>query len=159
VSAQREGMTNSPDIITFGSDQPSRFRRFLTPILIAAGTPALRVATQSEAPAAPPAAVDHGPLVAPSAATAGQQITVRVRRNAHFCGPTELRFDGAPAPAVPSGDGTSLTMHVPTSAGAGQHELQLYGPVAGGTAGPLCGDVRERQARLATVTITVLPRR
>jgi hypothetical protein len=169
-------MTNTADVISSGFDRPpSRLRRLAQPALLAAGATAVLLAApiiDGQEPAAPPtapptpvpAAAALSPLVAPDDVAPGEQIVVLAQRNPRLCGPAELRFDGAPlrhrlawntAPPHADRGEVFLRLQVPSSAAPGDHRLDLFGPVPGGSGTPTCTDVRERQARLATVTITV----
>jgi hypothetical protein len=180
------------DQITFGRERPpptttvtNRLRRFLEPgLLVAAigvivlaahaigndgapaagratgGPPTSQVAPGAEATST---ARSHLRLVAPQTATPGERLTVLTYRNRRLCGPTELRFDGAPAVQQlvryagrldPDYAETFVTLDVPRNAKPGRHVIDLYGPRPGGR-GPICGDVPEHQGLLATATITV----
>jgi hypothetical protein len=158
-----------------------RLRRFVEPGLFGAGAGRMLLAVQvtgdEASPAAPPAPV--GPaavrtsaapprLLAPRAAAPGEQITVLAYRDRRLCGAAELRLDGTPVSyrlagyvGSPNPDRMAmfLSVRVPRSATPGHHEIELYGPVPGGRGGPLCADVREHQAELATTSITVGSRR
>jgi hypothetical protein len=162
----------------------SRLRRLLEPALLIASTGVILLtvhATGGEDPptAAPPTAPSPSQaapaevvaarhadlrLVAPQTATPGERITVLAYRNRRLCGPAELRLDGKPVPhqllayaGTPNPDYAEMfmTIGVPRSAHPGNHMIELYGPRQGGPAGPLCGDIREHQARLASTTITI----
>jgi hypothetical protein len=137
---------------------------------------AVQVTDGGASPAASPAAVQPATvrtsvapprLLAPQAASPGEQITVLAYRNRRLCGAAQLRLDGTPVSyrlagyvGSPNPDRVEmfLTVEVPRSAKPGNHEIELYGPVPGGRNGPVCADVRERQAKLATTSITVASR-
>lgn len=102
-------------------------------------------------------------LVVPETAAPGERLTVLAYRNRRLCGGAELRFDGAPTthellryagPANQDHAQMFMAMEVPRSAKPGSHEIDLYGPMPGGS-GPICGDVSEHQGRIATTTISV----
>ena len=126
------------------------------------------IASSATPSAAPPTAEGPPRLLAPQTASPGERITVLAYRNPRLCGSAQLRFDGAPVkhrlasyvgPQHPDRMEMFLTMQVPGSVTPGSHTIELYGPMPGGSTGPICADVREHQARLATTTITVGPRR
>ncbi len=127
-------------------------------------TPSGRPTVDRAAPEAPPR------LLVPRTASPGERITVLAFRNARLCGPVELRLDGVPiphrtahllGPADPYRVELLVTVQVPRSARPGRHRIDLYGPVPGSGRGPICADVPEHQAKVATAVITVsgVPRR
>jgi hypothetical protein len=126
---------------------------------LAAG-PGLEARPPMAAPAPARAATPYPRLIIPTVAAAGDTLVVIAYRNPRLCGPTELRFDGAPIPTrtVPAtANGYPqifLTMRVPPAAATGSHRIDLYGPIPS-TSGIICGDVPEHQGRLATAAITV----
>jgi hypothetical protein len=114
------------------------------------------------APAAQPLAPQPR-LIVPALAAPGERVTVLAFRNARLCGPADLRFDGAPVPhgvlRYASPDSAPyprffMSLDVPPGAGPGMHSIELIGPVqaAGGSS---CGDVPERQGRIAQAPILV----
>ena len=134
------------------------------------------------APSQPARATEGAPspraqlrLVAPQNAVPGERLTVLAYyRNRLLCGPTQLRFDGKPTahkllryagPPNPDYAEMFMVMDVPQSAKPGSHVIELHGPRQGAAqvladpqflaAGPICGDFREHQARLATTTISI----
>jgi hypothetical protein len=103
-------------------------------------------------------------LVVPSTARAGERITIVGYRDSALCGPSEVRFDGAAvdhretataAPYAPRLDMMFMTMTIPATAAPGAHHIELYGPVAGGRHGPLCGGVPERHGRIAAAEVNI----
>jgi hypothetical protein len=164
-----------------------RLRRLLEAGLLVASTGVILLAahatggdgspaTPRTAPTPSPSArAEVGPLpqalprlVAFQTAAPGERVIVLAYRNRRLCGPAELRFDGRPTPqklrryaGPPNPDHVEMfiAMDVPRSAEPGSHVIELYGPRQGGPGGPLCGDVPEHQARLATTTILVEPNR
>jgi hypothetical protein len=185
TEAAADQITLGPDRLQHTTTRTrDRLRRLLEPALIIASTGVILLAvhaTGGEDPpaAAPPtapspsqvaraevAAPRHADLrlVAPQTAAPGERITVLAYRNRRLCGPAELRLDSKPVPhqllayaGTPNPDYAEMFMmiDVPRSAHPGNHVIELYGPRQGGPAGPLCGDVREHQARLASTTITI----
>jgi hypothetical protein len=103
-------------------------------------------------------------FITPELAAAGERVTVVAYRNVTLCGPAELRFDGAAVPHrltryAAGQDRRSnpqffMWMDVPRSARPGTHHIDLFGPVRA-YRGNICTDVPERQARIATATITI----
>ena len=115
------------------------------------------------------AASDHrlryaAQFITPEAAAPGERVAVLANRNVTLCGPAELRFDGAAVPHrltryAAGQDRRSnpqffMWMDVPRSARPGTHHIDLFGPVRA-YRGSICTDVPERQARIATATITI----
>jgi hypothetical protein len=113
---------------------------------------------------AAPAVPDIQPrLIAPAIAAPGEWIVVLAFKNAGLCGQAELRFDGSPLHHRLTGNAGSrlpnwvemfLAVQVPRSATTGMHTVDLYGSAAN-----LCNEVGKHQAKLATTTIIVGPRR
>jgi hypothetical protein len=105
-------------------------------------------------------------LVVPSTARPGERITVVGYRDSALCGPSELRFDGTvvdhritatAAPYTPWLTELFIVMTVPAAATPGAHRIELFGPVASGRSGPICGDTPERHGRLAAEKISIGP--
>jgi hypothetical protein len=162
------------DEIAYGDDRRPRIvRRLVEPALalVAAslvllavhmnGGPTIPVAAPVAAPA--PTARTALRLIAPQTAAPGERVPVVGFRDRRLCGPAQLRFDGVPATQQivryagrldADRSEVFMTMVVPGSATAGVHTIDLYGPRPGGT-GPICADVHEHQARLASTSIAV----
>jgi hypothetical protein len=133
------------------------------------GSPTVQPATSPSSLASETAAVarssGHRPrLLAAQTATPGERLTVLAYRNRRLCGVAEIRLDGAPVAhrlakyVGPLGSDWMeifVTMDVPRSAAPGRHEIELYGPKPGGSTGPICGDAREHQGKLAGRILTV----
>jgi hypothetical protein len=176
-----ESLNRGTGSVARSAERAARLRRFVEPGLSVAGAGLMLLAVQATGGVAPPAAspapvgpaavrTSAGPsrLLAPQAAVPGDRITVLAYRDRRLCGAAELRLDGAPVSYRLAGYVGSpnpgrmemfLSVVVPRSATPGNHEIELYGPVPGGRSGPLCADVPEHQARLATTSITVGSRR
>jgi hypothetical protein len=160
--------------IAYGDDRrPRLVRRLVEPALalVAAGLVLLVVHMDGgrtipvAAPVAVPAPAAHTTwrVIAPRTAAPGERVPVVGFRDRRLCGPAQLWFDGVPATQQIVGYAGRLdadqsevfmTMVVPRSATAGVHTIDLYGPRPGGT-GPLCADVHEHQARLASTSSAV----
>jgi hypothetical protein len=103
-------------------------------------------------------------FITPDVAAPGERVAVLAYRNVALCGPAELRFDGEAVPHrltryAAGQDRRSnpqffMWMDVPRSARPGPHHIDLFGSVRF-YRGNLCTDVPERQARIATATITI----
>ncbi len=132
------------------------------------GSPTVPPATSPSSPASRGVrrvASGHRPrLLAAQTATPGERLTVLAYRNRRLCGVAEIRLDGAPVAhrlakyVGPLGSDWMeifITMDVPRSAAPGRHEIELYGPKRGGSPGPICGDSREHQGKLAGRILTV----
>jgi hypothetical protein len=139
--------------MTGASDPPSGGR---------AGQP--RAASQPAGPGTSPRPVTAR-LVVPSTARAGERITIVGYRDSALCGPSEVRFDGTAidhritATATPYAHHVTemfMAMTIPAAAAFGTHHIELYGPVKGGRAGPVCGDAPERHGRLASAEIILV---
>ena len=113
-------------------------------------------------PALPPS----GPgLIAPTTGRPGQPITVVGFHDINLCGPSELRFDDATVvhrvnatarPRAPELLAVFMVMEVPSTASAGPHRIQFWGPVHGGP-GTVCGNVPVHQEELDAVDIEITP--
>ena len=159
-----------------------RLRRFIEPsvliLCVGGALSVLYVMDDRGSPAASPAAPTSGTasvarasahrprLLAPETAGPGERLTVLAFRNRRLCGPAEIRLDGAPVahrlarnigPLDAGWMEIFMTVDLPRSAAPGRHEIELYGPMRGGPAGPICGDSPEHQGKLAGRTITVAP--
>jgi hypothetical protein len=109
----------------------------------------------------------HRPrLRAPETANPGERLTVLAFRSRRLCGVAEIRLDGAAVvhriarnvgPLDSDWMEIFMTLDLPRSAGPGPHEIELYGPMRGGPRGPICGDCREHQGKLAGRIVTVVP--
>ena len=150
------------------ADERDRSASPATPLLAAspsshpaAGAPPTTDATSRRL--APPASPQ---FLVPATARPGEQITIVAYRDDRLCGPTVLRFDGAQiAHEVP---GTTqqatadwvevfLKVQIPSAVSLGHHRIELFGPVAGGQSGVLCGAEPEHQDRLADAEVIVIP--
>lgn len=160
--------------IAYGDDRQPRLLRRLVELalaLVAASLVLLVVHIDGgrtipvAAPVAVPAPTAHTTLrvIAPQTAAPGERVPVVGFRDRRLCGPAQLWFDGVPATQQivryagrldADQSEVFMTMVVPGSATAGVHTIDLYGPRPGGT-GPLCADVPEHQARLASTSIAV----
>jgi hypothetical protein len=163
-----------------------RLRRFVEPSLVALcagiafsvlyvmdqrGSPTTAPAASPSSPASAAAftawASAHRPrLLASETAKPGERLTVLAFRNRRLCGAAEIRLDGAPVvhrlagyvgPLDSDWMEIFMTMDLPRSAAPGRHEIELYGPMRGGPRGPICGDSREHQGKLAGRIVTVAP--